>query len=376
MFTVHILIQRALSTVKSVNLSMQYRSENSVVRLSVAKFAVPSICPNVKSRHIKLESFGDSLHLSAPALSRRKFPQETWYSGIPMSIKIRVKNAGFQKVHDAFVSILLKQKREDGSSDPTIFKSRSQNFQLEPQKKTRYIVQYTPTVPGKFDVYASCFFRYDDHCVTTIQHKLNVVSPIVLKWSFISPFLYCDIENTSALTLNNVRLSIPGGETKQVTTRLAPREAETVFVEVNEEQKTVAIEWSLPFCDNCRQTYMPGHKDKKAEEFPIDVTVRDTPKLVATLEPFRVSLVLRNRMDMSLSGGMQICGNESIIVHGNPHITFEPIAADEERIYQVEFVALNEGDFLLPSLMFEFNEIPSKCTIKLEDGILVVGCRH
>ena len=66
--------------------------------------------------------------------------------------------------------------------------------------------------------------------------------------------------------------------------------------------------------------------------------------------------------------------NESIIVHGKNQIAFETIGKGEERVCPVEFVALNEGDFLFPTLEIEINEKQSKRVVKLEEGVLVVGC--
>ena len=349
---------------------MHYRTDNSIVRLSVARFSLPAVSPAVVP---KLEAAGEPLHLDPAIPSFRKLPKDTWYSGMPMPIKVRIKHTGFQKVREAFVAVLLKQNKD--GSDAVILESRSQNFEMEPQSRTCYTLSYTPLAPGRIDVYVSCFFLYDDRCRTTILQKVNIASPIVLKPWFVAPFLYCEVGNACALPLTNVRLTIPDGESKPVAARLLPKETETVFVEVGTPQKIVLMEWSVPFCLECRQNFlMPAHPERKEEDVEISVTVRDAPKIVPTLKPFKASLVLKNRTETELSGKLHVSMNESIIVHGKNQIAFQKIGKGEERICPVEFVALNEGDFLFPSLEIEINENQSKRVVKMEEGVLVVGC--
>lgn len=349
-----------------------WRTDNSTMLLSMDDFEIPYIMPPInQAGDLAFESFESELHLQPPTVLSRTIRSDLWHSGIPLTIQLRATNKRQQTVTNVGISVVVKLNKVE------VYKQASQSgTDVNSQDTYTMTFQYTPHTPGELLIIASCYFKLEDNCCTTIHRHVAIKSPVDLKLWYPKPYLYYEVQNMLPYTITNV-CAVVSDTRKPIVSLLMPTESYKGYMYVCDPDKVIGIEWSLPFCGKCRQNYsIPSNPEKSVTEFPLKVEFCDVPKLVPTLKPFEATLIIKNTEERSFSGVLNISGDElSILAHGKNTIEFHDLEAGGEKRFSVEFVALNEGEYRFPRI--EIRIIGgSVFTVVPTAGVMVVGCQE
>jgi hypothetical protein len=158
-----------------------------------------------------------------------------------------------------------------------------------------------------------------------------------------------------------------------VTEILEKGESVSGFCKVPPYQKTLSIEWDLPFC-HCRQSYtIPEGGQIEEKPNVLEITVQNVPRVSPVLCPFDGLFILRNTTSKSIRGVIKTKrDNQSLILYGRETINFGQIEGECEKCIDLRFVGRKEGEFVFPEFLVEIEGAEPE-TIRPNGGVLIFG---
>lgn len=109
-----------------------------------------------------------------------------------------------------------------------------------------------------------------------------------------------------------------------------------------------------------------------AKETPIKITFLEVPRVVKTLEPFPVTMLVQSTLTATAHVEIIVhLDMHPVTVYGKNTIRFE---IDGEQTIQVMMIGLSEGEFTLPKCDIKCGEYQFMVTPT--DGVLVIGNRE
>ena len=76
----------------------------NIAKLTVLQVSPQTLVTTVRTSEFGLESFGEPLHLPPPLPVFESHELKEWYSGVPLSLMIILRNARFQQLKDTTIS--------------------------------------------------------------------------------------------------------------------------------------------------------------------------------------------------------------------------------------------------------------------------------
>jgi hypothetical protein len=228
--------------------------------------------------------------------------------------------------------------------------------------------------PGPINVSADCDFAFDGSQTKRSDHStINFVFPLKVSASFMSPFVFYEIEAVAPFPAWDITIWLKGTEKRIVAHLLESGESVRGISELKTYQQTLTICWNLPFARDLRLQVPIPAQSQNVTTHPIRVSFSDVPRFVHMLVPFDVTLILQNETGKKVEGEVTVSlDEESIKIYGNNRIRFEKLEPKCKKSIPLTFIALLEGDFIFPLCIITIDG-EETFNVRPTEGILIIG---
>ena len=343
---------------------------SNIVKLSLHQIEPQGLTFGAQTNSLPFESFSDSLHLSSPNLKFEQTCINFWYNGIPIHFLLQITNLRYQMVSDINIKIIVLE----GSLE-TFKKSLQISQSLEPQKFINFPFDFIPKKKGSITIVSGISFIFNsEKYESNLKLNYEIKSPfkIILKtFKSTNYFLEVNLSNNFYIPLNNIRLQLKDSSKIFISSFLEKENIISQYLSIEPYHKELFIYFDLPFYQNCEiiETFQPQPINPS---YPIKIEFLNLINIINSFSPYELTLSIFNREKRNLIGKCFLLSNESIFPINSHLIEIPEIKSEEFIEIKIPFIALKQGNFLLPPIQFNFQDLPS---FKIENsiGFLVVG---
>lgn len=340
------------------------------IRMSIGVVERQDIMMSYMSRDIKLETFSPFLHLPPAELVCKNLHSSKCYSGLPMFLVVSVTNCKPVKIQKASVKIKGKQDKK------VIFKHESPPTDIAPHETMNVQINFIPQTETIIRIEANLVYyvenskySYDD------KASIQVLPMATIKYSLLPnpKMIQVFIKNLYTKPISNISLLTDGGDQYKIPISISPQNEYADIMTLTRPHTNLMLSFATSSSRNVvNYTHFPNTKDEKAE-IPIKLIINNVPNEIPVMKTFNCTLELTNLTQTAISGRLQVAElNDSIIAHGNNDLSFTNVQPNKSISIPIEFVALKQGTYCLPSFDCFYND--SKHTrIKTDNGCIVLG---
>ena len=341
----------------------------NIAKLTVLQVSPQTLVTTVRTSEFGLESFGEPLHLPPPLPVFESHELKEWYSGVPLSLMIILRNARFQQLKDTTISF------EATSEGRVVFKeSHSVDHPIDAQKWVALPINFVCRNKGPMEISVTANFNFDNAPQTLKLSDVMTIRPSVSFKSNVRNAKTVDViqaqfDNLMPFTLGNVMMSTSDQEVC-VGRAIGPGEGVSAYFKGKAPASRVTLSWKLPYATRCVQSLdIRGIREQPPN--PVVLELLNVPEVGRCLQPFTVTVRITNTSEEPISGELVFNRSEQLILAvGTSNMAFENLVHQSE--FELTLVSLWQGAFPIPPFVINLSDGRTFVS-EVNKGVIIVG---